>query len=49
MQTERQLATPATPPRGGDSHARSSVRSCSVGALDAARAATPRPRAEQPS
>lgn len=46
LQTGRQLAAPATPPRGGDSHARSSVRSCSVGA-----GALPalRPRVHEPS
>lgn len=30
LQTGRQLAAPATPPRGGDSHARYSVRSSSI-------------------
>lgn len=46
LQTGRQLAAPATPPRGGDSHARYSVRSCSVGA-----GALPalRPRVHEPS
>lgn len=46
LQTGRQLAAPATPPRGGDSHARYSVRSCSLraGALPALR-----PRVHEPS